>query len=280
MIVSCFINGEIGPPEKASIALNDLGVLRGYAIFDFCRTVYGIPFQLPHHLLRFRQSAQLMHLPLAYTDEQITNAIHQTLQASRLPNAGIRLLLTGGYSPDSMTVIEPNFIITVEHLAEVPAQLLETGIKLMSHEYLRETPEIKTTNYITALRLRHVQQEQGAYDILYHYQGNVLELTRSNFFIVKGNTIITAGSQILRGVTRKTIIELAKSTYKVEERELKCHELQQADEAFLTGTNKKIMPVVQIDNIVIGNGTPGRVTKDLYTTFLEFERSYQPEFKI
>jgi branched-subunit amino acid aminotransferase/4-amino-4-deoxychorismate lyase len=278
MIVSCFINGEIIPGQQANIGINDLGLLRGYAIFDFCRTAHGKPFLLEQHLLRFRKSAALMELPLQYSDDEITKSVYITLKKSNLSEAGIRLLLTGGYTPDSMTVIEPTFLITVEPISIVPIGIMQTGVKLMSYEYLRETPEIKSTNYAMALRLRHMQQQQQAYDILYHHNGQILELTRSNFFIVNGQTVVTPSSQILKGITRKTVLALAGTQYKIEEREIKWTELQEADEAFLTGTNKKIIPVTRVDDIIIGTGKPGVVTQNICNLFLEFERNYQTAY--
>ena len=274
MIVSCSLNGQILPADKFTIAINDLGLLRGYAIFDFCRTANGKPFLLPQYLTRFRNSARLMELDLDYSDEQITEIIYQLLEQSNLPFAGIRLLLTGGYTADSFTPAKPNFLITIEELSLVPAGVVEKGVKLMSYEHQRDMAEIKTTNYTVALRLRKKLQQQNAYDILYYSNGHVLELTRSNFFIVKGNTVITAATHILKGVTRQTVLNLAESQYKVEVREVKLSELAEADEAFLTGTNKKIVPVVQVDDQVIGNGKTGQVTMNLYKAFLEFETNY------
>jgi branched-subunit amino acid aminotransferase/4-amino-4-deoxychorismate lyase len=274
MIVSCYLNGQILPPGNFTIAINDLGLLRGYAIFDFCRTANGKPFLLPQYLTRFRNSARLMDLDLAYSNEQITSAVYELLEMGKLPFAGIRFLLTGGYTEDSFTPERTNFMITIEDLSQVPAEVTENGVKLMSYEYQREMAEVKTTNYTTALRLRKSLQQQYAYDILYHSRGNVLELTRSNFFIVKDNTVITAATDILKGITRQTVLNLAQAKYNVEVREVKITELAQADEAFFTGTNKKIVPVVQVDDLKIGNGKAGKVTRALYQAFLDFEKTY------
>jgi branched-subunit amino acid aminotransferase/4-amino-4-deoxychorismate lyase len=165
-------------------------------------------------------------------------------------------------------------MITLEELSQVPAEITENGVKLMSYEYQREMAEVKTTNYTAALRLRKRVQQQNAYDILYHSRGNVLELTRSNFFIVKDNTVITAATDILKGITRQTVLDLAKARYRVEVREVKFGELAQADEAFFTGTNKKIVPVVKVDDLKIGNSKAGTVTRTLYQAFLDFEKTY------
>ncbi len=274
MIICCSLNGEVLPSGKDMIHINDLGLLRGYGIFDFCRTYAGKPFLLEHHLARFRRSAELICLELSYTDEQLTHQIHELLHRSGLEKAGIRMMLTGGYSPDSITLIEPNLIITIELISAGPAGIIQEGVKLMSYEYQREMPEIKTTNYLMAIYLQKEQKRKEAYDVLYYHQGKVLELTRSNFFIVKGNTVITPKDKILKGITRSTVIQLAQPKYSVEEREVTMEEVKRADEAFLTGTNKKIVPVVKIDNYLIGTGKPGKLTKELIEGFVEFEVRY------
>ncbi len=271
MIAACYFNGQILSGDKATIAIHDLGLLRGYAVFDFCRASHGKPFLLREYVSRFRRSSQLMELDLLYTDEQITAAIYELLEISKLPFAGIRLLLTGGYTPDGYTPVKPNFIIMLEELSKVPDQVMERGVKLMSYEYQREMPEVKTTNYSTALRLRKQQLAQEAYDIIYHFNGQVSELTRSNFFIVKDGVVITPARNILQGITRKAVIDMAKNQYPVEVRDVLWAEVAQADEAFLTGTNKKIVPIIQIDTQIIGNGKPGPITRDLYRTFIDYE---------
>jgi branched-subunit amino acid aminotransferase/4-amino-4-deoxychorismate lyase len=134
--------------------------------------------------------------------------------------------------------------------------------------------EIKTTNYSEALRLRQKVKQQQANDILYHHNGHILELTRSNFFIVKGQTVITASDHVLKGITRRTVLDLAAPVYTVEERPVAWHELAEADEAFLTGTNKRLVPVTKVDDQQIGNGKPGKVTLHLYELFTEFEKNY------
>jgi branched-subunit amino acid aminotransferase/4-amino-4-deoxychorismate lyase len=274
MIVSCSLNGEILPPGKEMIFINDLGLLRGFGIFDFCRTSAGKPFLLKQHIVRFRRSAGLIGMALTFTDEQITYLVNELLSRSGLQHAGIRIVLTGGYSPDGITMAVPNLIITVEQLNLVTNHAVQEGVKLMSYAYQREMPEIKTTNYLMAIHLQKEQREKQAYDILYYHQGKALELTRSNFFIVRGKTIITPKNNILKGITRANIIQLARQQYTVEEREVAMDEVKQADEAFLTGTNKKIVPVVKIDDLLIGTGKAGTVTRSLIAAFDTFEKEY------
>ena len=98
---------------------------------------------------------------------------------------------------------------------------------------------------------------------------HVLEATRSNFFIFRGDTLITPHRGILVGITRNFVLELARNKFNIEERPILLEELALADEAFITSSSKEITPVVQIDDSIIGNGKPGRRTYQLEQLFIE-----------
>ena len=100
-------------------------------------------------------------------------------------------------------------------------------------------------------------------------QDHVLEGTRSNFFVFRGDTLITPRSEILYGITRNVVLELAKGRFAIEERPILLSELPQVDEAFMTSSSREITPVVQIDEIVIGSGKPGPRTYELEQRFIE-----------
>ncbi len=267
----CFLNDKIVPANEAAIAINDLGLLRGYAIFDYLKTYNGKPFRLQDYLNRFRASADDLRLPLKYSDAQIAALVNEVLQKSGVTgDAGIRLLLTGGNSPDSMNITEPNFAIILEPLPPSPKEQYENGVKLLTHNFKRTFPLSKTTNYVTAIKMMPQVKAQNAFDLLYCNEGEALELTRNNFFLIKGNSLITAKDGVLLGVTRKVILELAQQHFTVEVRRVDEIELNTADEAFLSGSAKKIIPVVQMDEHVYGNGKPGAGTKKLMQLFNEY----------
>jgi branched-subunit amino acid aminotransferase/4-amino-4-deoxychorismate lyase len=119
--------------------------------------------------------------------------------------------------------------------------------------------------------------KRGGYDVLYHYQDQILEVSRSNFFIVRDEVLITPTNNVLHGVTRKTILELAEQEMKIEMRDIHKDELALADEAFLTGTTKRIMPVIRVDDLIIGKGSPGKWTKVLMNVFAEYEKKVSAE---
>lgn len=263
----CYANGSILRKSQIKVGIGDLVMLRGYGAFDFLRTYNGIPFRLNDYLARFEQSAKGMKLKLPLKRKEIVAAIHLLLKKNKTSakkDFGIRLLLTGGYSLDSyLPSITPNLFILIEDLPHYPSWYSEKGIKLVLSEHKREMSGIKTINYLTAIRLAGERRRLKAQDTLYCFDEKILETTRNNFFLFHGDTLVTAKKDVLHGITRKAVIELANKLFKVEVREVMKKELHLCSECFVTGTTRGITPVVQIDNKKISNGKVGRHTKEL-----------------
>lgn len=264
----CFINGNFLPVEQANIRLNDLGLLRGFSIFDYFRTHNGHKFLENEHFNRFHQSAQKMGLKSPLDTYNLSELTDELLQQSGYQEAGFRLLLTGGYTEDGISLPEQtNFAIICEKLPVVPLERFQTGISIITTQHLREMPDVKTTNYIKVILMQGEIKAQKAIDVLYHYNQKVSELSRSNFFMFKNNVLITPKDDILFGITRRNVILLAKNHFQVEERDVQMSEVFAADECFTTGTTKKVTPIVRIDGQNIGNGTVGKQTALLMQEF-------------
>lgn len=262
-----YFNGEISPLDTTLFKSNDLGILRGYGMFDYFRTYNGIPFRWDDYWQRFENSAKLLKLPLPLNQEEATEILADLHSLSGEREVAFRFVLTGGYAPDSVSVVKPNFLIRTEPLPQDnPAGLLK-GIKVLPYQYVRDLPEIKTTNYVHMVLMADEMKKQGASDLLFYKDGEISELTRSNFFIFKGYTLITSDTNILRGITRKVVLELAKTHFKVEVRPLLFSELETADEAFTTSSTKWVMPIVQIGDNLIGDGKAGKRTLSLQDLF-------------
>jgi len=262
-----YFNGEISPLDTTLFKSNDLGLLRGYGMFDYFRTYNGIPFRWDDYWQRFENSARLLKLPLPLNQEETAEILADLHALSGEAEVAFRFVLTGGYAPDSVNVVKPNFLIRTEALPQDnPAGLLK-GIKVLPYQYVRDLPEIKTTNYVHMVLMADEMKKQGASDLLFHKDGEISELTRSNFFIFKGDTLITSDTNILRGITRKVVLELAKAHFKIEVRPLLYSELETADEAFTTSSTKWVMPIVQIGDNPVGDGKAGQRTLSLQDLF-------------
>jgi branched-chain amino acid aminotransferase len=271
---SCYINGKIYAINEAAIGVSDLALQRGYAVFDFARTYNGKLFHFNDHIQRLKNSASELHLKIPISDKEIRDISGQLIINSTLKQPCIRLILTGGYTYTRPTLEHPNFIIIAEELPAYSKDIYAKGAKIITVQYQRELPHIKSINYLNALRLEPLKHERQVFDILYYSDNGITECPQNNFFIFKGNTLVTPNDFILHGITRKIVLKLAKDHFPIEERPLSLNELAYADEAFATSTTKGIIPIVNIDDQKIGSGLLGNRTKTLMKIFDNYTKEY------
>lgn len=263
----CYINGAFKNYDDIFVHVSDLSIHRAYAVFDFMQTIEDkIPF-MDDYLQRFYRSAAQLHLNVPLQSEEIKQIINRLVKENNFALAGIKLLLTGGYSPDAFTPGRPNFMILHQPFTRPHEKLYQQGAALISHNYKREIPGAKTIVYIAGISVLQKMISAQAADVLFVNENTIYECSRCNIFIVKDNAVITPVTDILPGITRKYVIQTAKKFYSSTERHITFTELLEADECFITSTTKGIMPVIKIDNTLIGNGIPGHITKHLRVDF-------------
>ena len=273
-----YVNGEFVPAEHASLPLNDLGIVRGYGVFDLWRTYDGTPFHQPEHLQRFAHSAEQINLTLPWAANELSALIDETVARNRLDNVSIRVVATGGPASDYMTPQgEPSLVIMVTPAPIYPEAQYTEGCKAITVEMIRERPTVKSLNYIGAIVAVGEAKEQGAIEALYRTADNhITEGTRANFFLFKGDRLITPEVEILPGITRMAVLKLAGERFDVVERAIHADELAEADEAFITSSTKEVLPIIQIDETIIGDGKPGANTRFLLDEFRAYARGLAP----
>ncbi|HLL93711.1 MAG TPA: aminotransferase class IV [Spirosoma sp.] len=264
-----YFNGTVAPVDQLAVGLTDLGLLRGYGLFDYFLTYNGRPFQWDWYWERFQNSASRMHLPLPLSKDETYAILLNLIERSVGTDTAIRFVMTGGYSADSISIERPNLLILTEAIHPVPPVQYEKGIKVILDDYVREMAEVKSTDYKRVILMAEAIRAAGASDLLYQKGGEISELSRSNFFLVKGDRLITPNRHILHGITRRTVMQLAQGYYNVEERPVLLSELYDADEAFTTSSTRKVLPITQIGELVIGNGHVGPVSRSLLSQFNE-----------
>ncbi len=269
-----YCDGKILDSRKPAILINDLAVLRGYGVFDFMRTYHGRLFHFTDHFARFGRSAKILGLKVPLSADKVKGVITELIKKNKCQDASVRLLLTGGPAADGLTPSKATFAILIEDIYDFPAKLFEEGGKLVILEHQRHFPAAKNNNYIQAVISQKWKKKKGAVEILYMSQGKILEPSTSNFFIFKGDTLITPGRGILEGVTRKIVLSLAKKRFTIEIRDVKVSELSSATEAFITATNKKVLPIVVIDGKKVGRGKVGENTRFLQAQFEQYVKNY------
>jgi branched-chain amino acid aminotransferase len=265
----CFADGKIIPTQSATIHPMDLGLIRGYGIFDFFRTVNHKALFLDDYLDRFISSAEKTHLPLEYSRQELKVIIDELIKKNDLEAGGIRMVLTGGVSENHFSPANGKLFLFAESLIFPSQEKYETGVKLLTLEYVRPIAEIKTTNYTLPVWHSLNWKKLGAEDVLYHWDGWISESSRSNIFIVKDGIISTPDRHILKGITRKHLMEVAGN---VQIRPISLEEAFEADEAFISSTTKILLPVTSLDDKKIGTGKPGPVTQELLEKFRLLER--------
>ena len=272
--MTVFLNDRFVENSEALLHVSDLSIQRGYGVFDFARTVNGAPLFLNDHLQRFYNSAAYLHLPVKYDMQALSSIIHELIEKASLPEAGVKIMLTGGYSADSYRPAEPNLIITCNAVAISTANDFERGYSIITHQYQRELPHVKSINYLMAVWLQPLVKEKQADDLLYYTNESVTEFARSNVFMVTPDAkLVTPEKNILHGITRKNVLSLASEMMEVEVRDIAIEELINAPEVFLTATTKRILPILKINSRNVGNSKVGEVTTKLYNKFLQLENS-------
>lgn len=265
-----YINGRFVPQSAAMISVHDLGLVRGYGVFEYTRTYGRRPFELAAHLQRLAYSAEQLELPLPCALDQLEGLIQETIdQNPHLPEMGLRLIVTGGVSPSLLYPPEaPSLLILATPPAVFPEELYETGGKVITTTLARLLPDVKSLNYSTAVRALRRAKAMGAIEAIYvDPAGYLSEGTTSSLVAVRGHELLTApDGLVLNGITRNVVLRLAAEMgYSVTQRLIHREELPHLDELFLTSSAKEVLGICQIDEQLLA--APGPVTRALAEQF-------------
>lgn len=264
-----YVNGAFTPASQAAIGLNDLGLVRGYGVFEVLRTYGECPFGLRAHLDRLAYSAAQIELALPAPLPEIEAIVMETLARNAARDVTIRIIVTGGASSSFlMPEDHPTLLVMLAPVKPYAAQMYADGAALITVDAARFMPTVKSLNYIPAIIGQRKARAAGAIEALYcDAAGVITECTTSNFFIFKGDQLITPAQDVLPGVTRAAALEVAGDLFAIVTRPIQRDELAEADEAFITSTTKEIMPIVRVDAQSIGAGRPGARTQRLRQSF-------------
>ena len=266
-----FLNGD-----KITLSVSDLALIRGYGVHEFIRAYNNIPFHLDMHLDRLEKSAKKLLIALPYSLDQIKTIIYELINIVSFTEIAIKLLITGGESDDFFSPAgKPSFIAIAFPLPLNRIEHYRDGIKLLTKSHIRPYPEAKGTNYLSAIMGSLEAKKMSAHGVLFvDSTGNLLECGRENFFALRKNTLITPKNGILKGITREIVLKISKQLCDLEERAVHKNEILTFDGAFVTSTQKEIMPVGAIDNIKFIKG----VTSPLIQKFISYFSAYVNQY--
>lgn len=274
------INMQEIDPRNASVSIFDHGFLFGDSIYEVVRTVNGKPYAWKEHLKRLRGSCRSINLELPWSDEDLQRDVDTAIASKRWDGETyIRLIITRGVGRIDLmprTCKDPNLIVIAKELPELRARLHEIGLVLCVTEVKRNSrlamdPAIKSGNYLNNVLALIEARGKGADDsIMLNENDHLTECSTSNFFLVKDGAVKTPSLDcgILAGIIREKIIGIAHSEgIPVEETSLTLDDLKSADEVFITGTVKGVVPVNRIIGQVEWEGEPGAITEQLREAF-------------
>ena len=271
-----YYNQSIVLASEIAISPSDLGMLRGYTLFDVLVVEHGRAFLWERHYDRLLASALSIGLSVPLSKERYGEVLSELIKQSETKELVIRTVLSGGPSVDGFTPDpghETFYILTEErhHLAE---SVYAEGVKLITLSYERYLPQVKFANHAVSISDLARRRREGAFDTLYVSDGTISEASQGNVLITKDGILITPRKEVLWGIVQGLVMELAENIeIPVEWRSLTLDEVLAADEVLLTGSSKGIVPVVQIDEKRIGNGKPGSMYAKLreeYQRYLEY----------
>lgn len=279
MSLKVYINGKLVDKEQACVSVFDHGFLFGDGIFEGMRSYGGKVFRLEEHLRRLWDSAKSIWLEIPITREEMAQAVNDTLKVNSIQDGYIRLIVTRGQGTlglDAHVCKNPLIVIITDHIALYPAEFYEKGLEIITASTMRNhpaamNPRIKSLNYLNNILAKIEGHHAGCIEaLMLNHKGEVAECTGDNIFLVRDGQLLTPPTDagILEGITRAAVMELAaEARVPVREIAISRHDVYVADECFLTGSAAEVIPVVKVDDRVIGDGHPGPVTRDLAQRF-------------
>jgi branched-chain amino acid aminotransferase len=258
-------NGRILPMEQAVIPVSNIEYSYGFGVYEAMKVRGGIVYFVDLHVERLFSSADVIGIAHSFTPEEIKKYIGDLLAKLAVDACNIKILLIGGREPLL-------FIIPLAPLFP-DRKLYSHGAKTITVQYERPFPHAKALNMLPSYVAYKKAKESGCYDaLLVNREGNILEGTRTNFFVIKGRALFTPPKEyVLEGVALRTVILAAqKNDYAVQEIDIPLTSLGNYDGAFLTSTSSKIMPISQIDNFAFPAITESlKELMHLYDAFLD-----------
>jgi branched-chain amino acid aminotransferase len=277
------VNGQLLDQAHAVVSVFDHGFLYGEGIYETLRTYGGRPFLFARHMRRLRASASMLALPVPLADDVIAARFRDTMRAAGLGEAGreayLRILVTRGVGEltyDPAACATPTVVVIAKPQIDPPADTFEHGVTVVLVGIVRNhpgsvNPLIKSNNLLNSALAMQEALRRGAFEgVMRNYRGELAECTTANLFIVKDGEALTPplDSGLLAGITREYVFEVGAGLgIPVRERPLLDGDLFDADEAFLTSTTRELVPIVRVDERIIGSGRPGPVTRTLLEEF-------------
>ncbi|WP_439111147.1 D-amino-acid transaminase [Lentibacter sp.] len=276
-----YVNGEYMPETQATVSIFDRGFLMADGVYEVTSVLGGKLIDFDGHAARLERSLTELDMPaLPISMADLLEVHRELVRRNDLTDGMIYLQVTRGAPgdrdfvfPDPETTAPTMVLFTQSKPGLADSAQGRDGIKVISIDDLRwGRRDIKTVQLLYPSMGKMMALAAGADDAWMIEDGHVTEGTSNNAYIVKDGRIITRhlSNDILHGITRAAVLRFAREAQmEVEERSFTIDEAKEADEAFTTSASAFVMPVVEIDGVALGDGTPGSVAKRLREIYLD-----------
>ena len=275
-----YLNGEYLPASAASVSVMDRGFLFGDGVYEVIPVFGDRLLRIDEHLQRLQHSLDRVSMPNPKSADEWKAAFENLLAKNPGADRGVYLQITRGAAdyrdlappPD----LRPTVFMMVSQLSPVDPQQLEKGIDAITVDDFRwHACDIKSISLIANVMMRIQASSAGVVDAILVRHGQATEGTASNVFVVKNGVLATPpkSHHLLPGITRDLVIELAENNgIDCVVRDIDRHELETADEIWLTSSTREIVPVVRLNGSAVGGGRAGVVWKRIITIYQQFKQ--------
>lgn len=276
-----YLNGSYLPEDEAKISIFDRAVLFGDAIYEVAGVIDGKLIDFDAHMQRYRRSLGEMQIPVPLDRDEILSAFRELVVLNQIDEGLVYMQVTRGEADRDFVwqgELKPTVFMFTQHKSSVESDAVNTGVRLKSVDDIRwARRDIKSVNLLGQVLTKKAASDAGAYEaLMIDSDGYITECGATSFFIVRDDLLLTRplGNEILPGVTRKAVIALCNTHgIRLIETRFLLEDALKADEAFISGASSYVLPVVAIDDQVIGHGTPGPWFKKLHEIYIEYARS-------
>ena len=273
-----YVNGRFCPLAEAVVSVEDRGYQFADGVYEVVGTYGGRPYALEPHLARLQGNIEALHLPLNVREYGLQAKLMEGIERSGFGETLAYIQVTRGVAPRQhefpAVLVAPTVVMTFKELHRLPPDRYARGVEIISTQDLRwKRCDIKSIALLPNILAKQAAAEAGAFEaLLVDAEGRVTEGASTSAFCIRAGCLYTApsGSRILPSITRGILLELASQCgIPIDEAFCTLEQFKTADEVFIAGTSTEAMPVVQIDDALIGDGAPGPITRQIRAAFLE-----------
>ena len=273
-----YVNGLYCNIQEAKININDRGYHFGDAVYEVILYNNGIFYDYDGHIKRLFNSLKLINIKFHLSAQQLKIIVKNLFRLNRVNFGSIYIQVSRGVADRNHSYFGLNSKPVLTMIVSKKKNNISDDIKgvkaitMVDNRWSR--PDIKTTQLLPNVLAKTYANKKNAYEgIFVDHEGYVTEGSSSNIWIInKNNEILTReiDGKILSGITRKTISQFAKNNnFKMLEKKFTKDEMLNSQEVFLTSASSFVTPIIEIDNIKIGNGIIGKTSIELRNLYFK-----------